>query len=560
MAKQKKRTPTPVKRRKAIPRARAVAQPPPDNPAWRQQDHLLARLTDSDNGTESPATAAHAELSSGARSLAPIDIVRAPKRVRPQGQLAQARLRLSALSEKSSLFDDDTSSARSPVMLGASNWVQLGPTAIPNGQTYGGARVLVTGRVTAIAVDPTNHQVIYVGAARGGVWKTIDGGRHWTAKSDNEVSLAIGALAIAPSDTQVIYVGTGEGNLERYVQSYALSSSPDNYLGNGVLKSTDGGDTWTNQGAANLTGAAFYGIAVHPTNANIAYAATSSGLFRTTDGGNNWTALSNGLPAITTTIIGATDVAIHPSAPDTVYAAFFADGVYKTTNSGAANPSWTKQTSVLPAGGVGRIALSVSPSSPSTVYALFSDGAESIKGIFRSTTGGGTWTSLGIAAASLANITGSSSYTLNIAVDPTTPDIVYISGTSLFKAVRNTLANAWSLTEIGANIHPDNHAFAFDPASHLSIYAGSDGGIYKSIDGGATWSDSINRGLCITQFEMIDHHPTSDAVLIGGTQDNGTEAYRNSPVFYHADEGDGGFVAIDQAAPTNMPNMCKPRP
>ncbi|HEX8685890.1 MAG TPA: hypothetical protein VF654_05290, partial [Pyrinomonadaceae bacterium] len=101
-------------------------------------------------------------------------------------------------------------------------------------------------------------------------------------------------------------------------------------------------------------------------------------------------------------------------------------------------------------------------------------------------------------------------------------------------------------------IHPDNHALAFHPTNHLVLYAGSDGGIYKSSDGGANWSDTINEGLCITQFEFIDHHPTSDAVVFGGTQDNGTEQFRNSPVFYHAADGDGGYALIDQSQPKNV--------
>jgi photosystem II stability/assembly factor-like uncharacterized protein len=420
--------------------------------------------------------------------------------------------------------------------------------AIPNGQTYGGARVLVTGRVTAIAVDQSDPNTIYVGAARGGIWKTNNGGQSWAPRSDNELSLAIGALAVAASNPQVVYAGTGEGNLERYVQSFPLNSSPDNYLGNGVLKSIDGGLTWTTQGAAQFTGAGFYRIAVHPTNPDIAYAATSNGLFRTTNGGGTWTQLTNGLPAISATVIAATDVAIDPTNPSNVYCAFFADGVYKM-GSGSANPPWTKQAGVLPTTGIGRIAISISRSSPSSVYAIFSDNAESIQGVYRTTTGGGTWSSLGL---SVAGITGSSSYTLDLSVDPTTPDIVYITGTSLFKATRSTTTGVWSMVEIGANIHPDNHCFAFDPTNHLVIYAGTDGGIYKSIDGGTNWLDTINRGVCITQYEMIDQHPTSDAMVIGGTQDNGTEEYRNSPVFYHSDEGDGGFTAVDQSQPRNV--------
>ncbi|MBV9122563.1 MAG: hypothetical protein JO112_04330, partial [Planctomycetes bacterium] len=436
-----------------------------------------------------------------------------------------------------------------PALPGASNWVPLGPLAIPNGQTNGDARVLVTGRVTAIAVDPTAPQTLYLGAARGGVWKTVDGGSTWQPLSDHEVSLAIGALALAPSNPQVLYAGTGEGNLERYVQAFPQQSSPDNYLGNGVLKSLNGGSSWTRQGGPSFSGAGFFRLAVHPNDPNTAYAATSNGLFQTTDGGLNWNQLSTGLPAISASVIAATDVVIDPSSPSTVYAAFWGDGIYKTTTGGTANPTWTRQGTGFPSSDRGRMALGISPSSPSTLFALVADGNESVLGLYETTDGGGSWNAVPIAPG---QITQSSSYTLYLAVDPTTPDIVYLSGTSLFKAVRHPLNATWALTEIGANIHPDNHCLAIDPANHLVLYAGTDGGIYRSADGGGTWRDTLNQGINICQFEFIDQHPASDAIVFGGTQDNGTEQFRNSPVFHHAADGDGGFVAVDPSDARNV--------
>src|SRR5262249_53188606 len=155
---------------------------------------------------------------------------------------ALSKLRLSALKDARRMRAAE-GVAPTPAAPGISNWTPLGPTAIPEGQTYGGARVLVTGPGAASATDPTHPLTIYIGAARRGVWKSEDGGVSWTPKSDNEVSLAIGALALAPSNPQVIYAGSGEGNLLRYVQAFPLDSSPDNYMGNGVLKSLDGGNT-----------------------------------------------------------------------------------------------------------------------------------------------------------------------------------------------------------------------------------------------------------------------------------------------------------------------------
>jgi photosystem II stability/assembly factor-like uncharacterized protein len=436
-----------------------------------------------------------------------------------------------------------------PATPGASNWLPLGPVAIPKGQTYSAARVLVSGRVTAIVAHPTDPLTLYVGAARGGVWKTTDGGGSWSPISDNEVSLAIGALAIAPSAPQTLYAGTGEGNIFYYTQTFPLNSLNESYHGSGVLKTTNGGATWTTQGAAQFTGACFFRITVHPTDPNTAFAATSVGLYRTTDGGTTWVQLTNGLPPISLTVLAATDVVIDSATPTTAYVAFWGDGVYQTTNAAAATPTWTKVTG-LPVANISRIALGISPTDPAKVYAYIANGADSFQGLYETVTGGGgaTWSAIPVGIA----ISVYGAYTLNVAVDISTPDIVYLSGVTLYKGVRNAMTNTWTFTDVGAPYHPDNHAFASHPTNNQIIYAGSDGGIYQSPDGGATWSDTINAHLSLAQFEFIDQHPTSDVVVFGGTQDNGTEQFRNSPVFYHAADGDGGCVAIDATTPTRV--------
>jgi photosystem II stability/assembly factor-like uncharacterized protein len=422
-------------------------------------------------------------------------------------------------------------------VAGTSNWVQLGPTAIPNGQTYSPARVLVTGRVTGIVVDPTDANVIYMASAQGGIWKTTDGGLNWMAKSDNEVSLAIGALAMDQSNHLVLYVGTGEGNF-----------SGDSYYGNGILKTIDGGTMWTTLGQATFAGTRFSRIAITPGTPARLFAATGAGLYRSLDSGVAWTQMT-GSPLPT---LNATDVCIDPSSPATVYASFWGAGIYKSTNAAAAGqPTWTKLAGGLPTSGFTRIALGLSPSSPQTIYALMAGPGSgyTVNNFVQSTNGGAAWTSIPLPGG---NIGGQGFYNLNVAVDPTTPDIVFLSGISVWKAVRDATTGVWTITNVGATIHPDNHAFAFQPGNHLIVYAGSDGGIYKSVDGGITWIDTINEGPCITQFEFIDHHPTSDAVVFGGTQDNGTEQFRNSPVFNHADDGDGGYCAVDRLQPQNV--------
>src|SRR5689334_13538028 len=221
------------------------ASPPPDDPMLRHEE------LDADRQIEGEE-----EEVPGASLLAAVAVVKgkrpppaARKAKGPKGTTQRlAAMRLSALGQSRQMPGHDHSApmpARTRVMSatggveliapvsGVSNWVQLGPTAIPKGQTYSATRVLVTGRVTAIVVDPTNSNIIYIGTAQGGVWKTTDGGLTWAARTDNEVSLAIGALAMDQANHLILYAGTGEGNF-----------SGDSYYGNGVLRSIDGGNTW----------------------------------------------------------------------------------------------------------------------------------------------------------------------------------------------------------------------------------------------------------------------------------------------------------------------------
>jgi hypothetical protein len=460
-----------------------------------------------------------------------------------------AQLRLDALHEKAAAIIRRGETIGAPVSLGANNWVQLGPTVIPNGQASlaSGARVNVTGRITGIVVDPTSPLTIYLAAAGGGVWKTLDGGVTWFATSDNELSLAIGALAMAPSDHNRLYAGTGEGNIFFLVQNFPLRAANEDYHGVGVLRSSDGGGTWTLVGSADLAGAAFYRIAVHPTDPDVLFGATSVGLMRSQDGGATWTAITSGLPPLSTSVISCTDVAYDPTNEDRAWCAFWGSGIFRTDNANAATPTWTMLTTGLPASGISRIALAVAPSNHDAIFALIADSPVNKappKGVYGSIDGGDTWSLI------TTSLTIVGSYTLNIAADVSTPDVLYVSGFELYKCVQN--GGAWTVTSVGTRIHVDNHAFASHPTNHLQIYAGTDGGIYQSADGGSTWDDSINEGPVITQFEFISQHPWSDALVIGGTQDNGTDMFRNSLVFYHSADFDGGQAGIDPANPNNV--------
>jgi hypothetical protein len=479
-----------------------------------------------------------------------------------------------------------------PATPGKTNWLQLGPTATPDAQTlstyyYWPANIsaIVTGRITSIVIHPKNGNVIYVGTALGGVWKTIDGGRNWIPTSDYAPSLGIGALAMDPINSDILYAGTGEGNISW--RETIGRGHPRNYYGCGILKTIDGGKKWKLVSTKNnpFNGASFYRIAINIFNPSIIFAATSYGLYRTIDGGESWIKMRIGLPQHDDDIMKVTDVTINHKEPGTVYAAIGGRGIFKSNDANENNPTWNElsiddldsKISTDRNRNITRMSLDISRTDPNILYVLAASAQrpfderyeerEGYSGTFvvdrfykivdkgseiswqritlpgEGTKGGYPWIK--------DSIGGQGSYNLNIAVDPIDPDIVYLSGISLWKAVRNKNSDTWDIIDIGIPIHPDNHAFAFDPEYPFIIYAGNDGGLYKSTSGGQIWTDSVNEGFCITQFEFIDQHPNSDSIIFGGTQDNGTLQYRNSPAFYFSAYGDGGFVSIDR----NNPNI-----
>ncbi len=434
-------------------------------------------------------------------------------------------------------------------------WIQLGPTTIPDGQTYSrrDIRVLVSGRVTAIAPHPQDANIIYLGAAQGGVWKTTDGGRNWKAKSDNLPSLAIGALAIDESNPLVVYAGTGEGNF-----------STDSQYGMGIIKTVDGGENWELKGLSTFFTSRFCRLAVNRNKSSTIFAAATSspgsnaasGVYRSNDGGDNWSRMNNLLPPIDT--LGATDIVLDPNNSDIAYAAFWGDGIYKTNEANLDNPRWNKISNGLPAAtDITRIVLGISKSSPNTLYALMANSKRIIDKFYYTNDGGSTWKRITLPGVRFSgkpypdSIGVQGTYNINLAVNPQNKDIVYLSGMSLWKAIYNSSNDSWKFFDVGEDIHPDNHAFAFNHQNPRIIYAGNDGGIYQSNDEGSTWIDSINEGLCITQFTFMEQHPTSDSVILSGTQDNGTVLYRNSPACYHSADGDGGFCAIDHIKTNN---------
>jgi photosystem II stability/assembly factor-like uncharacterized protein len=438
-------------------------------------------------------------------------------------------------------------------------WTEIGPNPIPNGQVQSGLQLPVSGRTIAIAVHPTNPNIVYVGTAQGGLYRTTDGGTTWTPLMDNAMSLAIGAVAIAPSQPETVYVGTGEPNF-----------SGDSFFGVGVYR-IDNASSATpiltgplNKDAANadvFTGAAISEIQVHPTNPDMIFVSTASGVggigaaFATTPSlgvyrSSNATSATPTFAKLTGLQGGGSfsvrDLVLDPLNPDLLVCHLVANGggIYVSTNATAATPSFTRRQQFSSSDFnelTGELAIqhTVGNANP-TIYAAVGNGSG---GVYINTDGGTTWT--------LKNTVNFCSpqcfYNIAIDVDPTNANNVYIGGTGAVTFSRSTNGGT-NFTASQNNLHTDTHAIAVAPSLPSTIYFGSDGGIYKSIDGGTTWVSLNNTTFRATQFMSLDVHWTDPNFTIGGTQDNGTEYRDTAGVWTRADFGDGGYSVIDQSS------------
>ncbi|HJT32931.1 MAG TPA: DUF4394 domain-containing protein, partial [Pirellulales bacterium] len=472
------------------------------------------------------------------------------------------------LSGNATLSVRDDSDGRIP--YGVAQWSAMGPAPINGGFSNPGGD---SGRITGVAPDPTNANVMYIAAAGGGVWKTTDAtaaSPTWTPLTDNltdtsgnPIGLFMGAIAIAPSNHNVIYAGTGEAN-----------NSGDSGYGRGILVSTDGGVNWTLEtGPSNAFNRLTVSrIAVDPVNPNIAYAAIgdlaenglsgNTGIWKTTNFGVTWT--NTTATAIGDTTDPYSDVVVDPNNSSTIYAAIghpggsASNGIYKSTDSGA---TWNLLSNFPNGANDGRISIAVSSrNNPNVLYADVSATGKNFGALYKiesSTDGGATWTDDTAAAADFTG--GQGWYDLTMAVDPNNSKIAYAAGSTNFGGVgmiETTDGGAtWQNITVGDDgnfPHTDWHAMAFSATDKLLV--GSDGGIWsKEIDPnnptGFIWVNR-NGNLNTIQFESIALDPNDSTIALGGSQDNGTERYSGSPVWSETDGGDGGNVEFDPQNPS----------
>ena len=355
------------------------------------------------------------------------------------------------------------------------------------------------GRVQWVTADPNNANILWIGTPAGGLWKSTDAGQNWTPKGDNLPSMGVSGIVIDPNNSNIMYISTGDPD-GRHTYSF------------GVLKSTDGGNTW------NSTGLSFgythffriYDLRMHPTNSQILFAATSTGIWRTTNGGTNWNRVYN--------ISHTSDIEFHPTNPDILYFSNF-DSVYKSTNGGT---TWSKLTNGLPTDSGSRIELAVTKAKPDYLYVIAAKSNNTGKGIYRSTDGGSSFTT----QTTNVPIGSQAWWDLCIAVSPTNADEVYIGGVYMYKSTnggQNFSSIGASAERGGKYMHADHHNIIW---IGNTIYSCNDGGLYKSTNNGAGWF-FLGNGLDIMQLYRVSTYKYDVNYLTAGSQDNGTSRLKN---------------------------------
>jgi hypothetical protein len=441
----------------------------------------------------------------------------------------------------------------------APTWRSIGPSpttpAFPN--NWG----VTSGRLNAIAVHPAAPNIILIGASTGGIWRSTDGGANFVPVTDTHVDLAVGSIAFAKSNPSVVYAGMGDLD--------------NGYFGTGVLKSTDAGATWTRVSNASLPALGTTAeIEVDPTNQNRVYilqatytsttsyndpTQTTNSLFRggfylSEDGGVSWRRTLAGRPR---------DIAVHPSNPQILYLGMtLVDvnstvqspaGIYKSLDGGA---TWLPAPIFTAAAGTttSDVRIAVTPAAPECLYVI--SGTRTAVRVDISENGGLVWTNKSTAGID----PGQFGYNSYLHVDPSDANTIYVGTRDIYKSTnggdswnsltKNFTGANFSYTPFSSNTHPDQHAFAFAPNNPNTIYAGNDGGISKSTDGGATFT-SLNASLTLTQFVGISMHPTDPNISYGGTQDNGTQRrIVGTNTWREFSSGDGGRSIVNAANPS----------
>lgn len=390
-------------------------------------------------------------------------------------------------------------------------WVSLGPTP---GAYFGYGNI--SSRIVTGTYDPNNPNIIYIGPANGGVWKSTDNGLTWNPLTDNEVSMAMGAIVVDPTNSNIVYAGTGEA-------TYSGAS----YYGRGLLKSTNGGSTWINYTSGLPSSTYFSRLKIRPNNSNQLLAAIgNNGLYRSTNGGQNWTQILSGR---------VDDIVFSPSG-DTAFAVGSGIGIRRSTNGGQ---TFATFSSDLPSGT--RTHFDLSQTNPAIMYAAVY--SSSNVNIYKSTNYGVNWTSI-TPTSNFQNLAGQAWYDLYCFVNPKNPNKVYVGTIDIFRSTDGSTFTNITNGYNGGYVHVDQHYLFFHPTNENTFIVCNDGGIWRTTDNGNTFTN-LNQNLTLTQFYRIAASPFNPGRILGGTQDNGTQQTFSTLNWSAAYGGDGGEVCFN---------------
>lgn len=427
-------------------------------------------------------------------------------------------------------------------------WVSFGPTPTPG---FAGI-----GRVTQIAIHPTDGNILIAGAAGGGVWRTNNGGVSWWPTMQLQPTLTIGAVAIAPSHPQIMYAASGEDG----------GSTNPAWGGAGLYRSNNGGGTWTLM--TSVPSSRFSALVVHPLRPDTIYLAGNRGLHKSTDGGITWrtnpgkqslfddqvtdVVIAFDEPVFTEATLAAAAVFPFPLYAERVYIGVNNDGVYRSTVGGeqsGATPAFTRLdgTDQLPSAfSAGWIKLAIGRGGAHGTRFLAAKMGPAGSRIFTTIDGGTTWTERAPDVARVAY----DDWCSVIAVDPADENILYAGAAFALERTLNGGANPEDWVSIGPaiEVHPDHQDIAFDPRDPRRLFLANDGGVYRSGNRGDSWTFA-SGSLAITQFYDIDISEKNRQVVAGGAQDNGVY-YRDEFGFWRNFRwGDGTQTAIDPTSP-----------
>ena len=445
---------------------------------------------------------------------------------------------------------DDTSQVAGP--LAANAWKAIGPR-------NGGGRTLT------VAFHPNDANTIYAGSASGGLWRSTTGGvgaAAWERIDTGHPVLGVSTIAFAPGDSDVMYIGTGE--VYNHVKSGDLESdrATRGSYGIGVLKSVDGGGTWTKSlDWSYQQQRGVWAVRIDPSDDDVVWAATTDGVYKSADAGQTWTRKLD--------VVMATDLVVHPTSTDTVLVACgdlssAGRGLYRTVDGGT---SWTQVTGGgVPSDWAGKAQLGVTLADPDVVYASIGNGF-SVGGptnktwLLRSDDFGATFT----LKSTVDYSRWQGWYAHDVDVHPQDPDTILCIGIDIWKSTNagTTLAKKTSWQNFFTGVlpdggpegtsdysHADHHDVVYHPTVAGLVYFATDGGVFRSTDGGETFAGA-NGGYQTQQFyNGTVSYPTDKNLAMGGRPDNGSAIYRGNGAWQRwVLGGDGGWCAIDPTDP-----------